>query len=635
MKKCVIYISLLLSLNLRGQSPVLNDTIRIKEVVISSRMTPGSPAGFKTEHIDSMMMNSNAFRDLGDILSGTGTLYIKSYGPGGIATPSFRGTGAAHTILTWNGINISNPMLSQSDFSLIPAGISDEVLINYGSFGSNGTIAGLGGSVDLVNKPDWKTGTDISLSARAGSFSRYSGDIKILTGNSVFQSSTKANLSFYGNNFPFTNRYTGAEPVLQHRSNSGASSRGLLQEFYFSGNRYSLSARAWYQSSYRNLPQPVIALSNNKEHQLDEALRTIIDLRSARSGKDAFLTLAGVFTRLNYVNALAGIDSRNATGNYILRSGFSIRTIQFINLRFVVENDLAIVRSNNYSGNKERNIATVSLIADSKTGKRLNYSFLLREKADGDKLLIPDFSAGADLRITQGYEHFVTAGISRNSRFPSLNELYWNPGGNPALKSEVALGYEIGYRGGQKFGNGISISSSSDFFFNDITDMIWWHPGSSNFWIPENLRDIHTYGIESDLQTDYKGERSVLALKLSWSLTKSVLTTPGNEYPGKQLLYIPVNQAFGYLNYTTEHFYSSLQTIFTDRRFISSDNSEWLPGYSVVNFINGFKFRLGTGKIDLNLKIDNLFSAYYEPVAYYPYPGRSFFITVTYNYSNR
>jgi iron complex outermembrane receptor protein len=75
---------------------------------------------------------------------------------GGTATPSLRGTGAGHTGLTWNGVNISHPMLGQSDLSLVPVGLIDDIQIFYGGASMPLSNGGIGGIINLETHPVWK-----------------------------------------------------------------------------------------------------------------------------------------------------------------------------------------------------------------------------------------------------------------------------------------------------------------------------------------------------------------------------------------------------------------------------------------------------------------------------------------------
>ena len=109
-----------------------HDTINIGEVIISSRKVNSESTGYKKSSIDTTFLKYSSHTSLADVLSQYSGVFIKSYGMGGSATPSFRGTGAGQTGLTWNGININHPMLGQSDLALVPAGLIDDIQIYYG-----------------------------------------------------------------------------------------------------------------------------------------------------------------------------------------------------------------------------------------------------------------------------------------------------------------------------------------------------------------------------------------------------------------------------------------------------------------------------------------------------------------------
>ena len=111
---------------------------------------------------------------------------------GGTATPSFRGTGAGHTQIVWNGININHPMLGQSDLSLIPAGLIDDIQIYYGGASMPLNSGGIGGIINLETRPVWKKETMISLNPGIGSFGQYTGLIKVRSGNIKFSDSYKS-----------------------------------------------------------------------------------------------------------------------------------------------------------------------------------------------------------------------------------------------------------------------------------------------------------------------------------------------------------------------------------------------------------------------------------------------------------
>jgi hypothetical protein len=90
LKNSLLYIVIFFSLNSFGQLSLDSDTVKIREVIISSRMSDSDPAVYKKNKIDTILISTYSNRNLSDLLSETTGIFIKSYGIGGIATPSFR-----------------------------------------------------------------------------------------------------------------------------------------------------------------------------------------------------------------------------------------------------------------------------------------------------------------------------------------------------------------------------------------------------------------------------------------------------------------------------------------------------------------------------------------------------------------
>jgi len=164
---------------LYGQMSFEADTIKINEVVVSRNTINDESAGYKKTMIDSSVMVKYSNSAIADLLSENTEVFIKSYGMGGTATPSFRGTDASHTLVDWNGININSPMLGQTDLSLIPVGIMDDIQIYFGGASMLLNNGGIGGTINIETKPEWKKETLVSLNGAAGSFGSYSGLMKL------------------------------------------------------------------------------------------------------------------------------------------------------------------------------------------------------------------------------------------------------------------------------------------------------------------------------------------------------------------------------------------------------------------------------------------------------------------------
>ena len=615
------------SLHLNGQNPVPADTFKIQEVIISRKQISSSQPGYKFYNIDSLRLKDYSLLPLTDVLDENTSLYIKNYGSGGTATSSFRGTLAGHTKVTWNGININDPMLGQSDFSLIPAGLIDNVMISFGGTSMDLGNGAIGGIINLENEPKWKKQTLFDAGSGAGSLGRYSEFMKVSTGSEHFQSVTKGYFNSAKNDFSYLD--TISIPHQQkNRENNQLNQEGFMQELYFRNSGNVLSARFWYESATRDLPGSTL-YGYAGEKQTDESFRSLVNYDFVKEKVEYFTSVAWMNTNLHYTSKLYSIDSKNSVNTLVIKGGMTIPVREFTRFKVVLNNELNNVESNNYSNNIRRNNASLTLSAERKKGKRFGAVVLLRETLDEKSLLIPDYSAGFEYRIFNGEEHFLKLNLSRNSKIPSLNDLFWNPGGNPNLKNEYAYSYEIGYKLDDHLFQNITLSSELNYFNNYIRDMIQWHPGDSYFWVADNIGRVNSSGFESLLSAKYLFNRLSVDMNAGYSYTIArELNSISSENTGKQLIYIPKNQLNSTLRVDFRNIYAIVGTNFTGRTFTTSDNIAFLKGYARNNITTGVKFNFKENYIDIRFKIENVFDVSYQTIAYYPQPGRTYFLTV-------
>ncbi|MCX6253958.1 MAG: TonB-dependent receptor, partial [Bacteroidia bacterium] len=254
-----------------------------------------------------------------------------------------------------------------------------------------------------------------------------------------------------------------------------------------------------------------------------------------------------------------------------------------------------------------------------------------REIFDKNSFLIPDFSAGLQFRLIDEKDYFLKANISRNSKIPTMNDMFWVPGGNPELRNEYAFMYEFTYEMNRKITKPLNIKYDLSVFCNIIKDMIQWHPGEYSYWTANNIQNVNSTGLESSVSLDYMLNNLNVCLNAGYSFTKAVAggsKTQNDILTGKQLMYIPENQANSSLRVGFRNFYSFWIANLTGRRYITVENSKYLPGYFINNLITGIKLPVKGSSIDINFSIDNLFNVNYQSIAYYPLPGRSYFIKI-------
>jgi iron complex outermembrane receptor protein len=321
-------------------------------------------------------------------------------------------------------------------------------------------------------------------------------------------------------------------------------------------------------------------------------------------------------------------ESRNKVISYILKGGMTIPLGDYSRLKIVISDELNEIKTNNYTDTIWRNNASVTLSAEKLKGKRFGGVVLLRQTLDDKSLLVPDFSAGFEYRIISGEEHYMKLNISRNSKIPSLNDLFWNPGGNHDLKNEHAYSYEIGYKSGQKILPGLTLNSEVNFYNNYIRDMIQWHPVNDTLWMADNIENVNSKGVEFSVNVKYMLNDLSVDLNAGYSYTRAFQRNKENSDASmNQLIYIPKNTANGSVRFTYRNIYTIWGTTFTGKTFTIADNTKFLTSYTLNNLTGGTKLSLGKNIIDLNFRIDNIFNVVYQSIEYYPRPGRSYFLT--------
>src|ERR1035437_9405047 len=84
----------------------ISDTTHVlKEVAIKADRLSAFGTGNKIQQMDSALLAIYSGNNLADLLAQQSLVFIKSYGPGMLSTPSFRGTQADQTAILWNGFN--------------------------------------------------------------------------------------------------------------------------------------------------------------------------------------------------------------------------------------------------------------------------------------------------------------------------------------------------------------------------------------------------------------------------------------------------------------------------------------------------------------------------------------------------
>ncbi len=600
------------------------DTINYKAVEIIENKTPKS---YKTTSFDSSAINNS--ENLSQLLSKNSTVFIKTYGSGSLATVSFRGTGASHTKVQWNGVSLNSPMNGQIDFSLYPTFFFDNAALHHGASGLIDGNGALGGSVIMNNIEIYNKGFSTSLKQSIGSYNSYTTAGKIIYSNNKWFSETKLYNNVSDNDFDFINVAKIDRP-LEIQANSELKQYGIQQAIYRKFKNSSLGGRIWYFNSNRNLPHTMF-INENDENQTDESIRALVEWKGLRNNFQYKVSIALVKDELIYDNKIANIYAKN--NSYLIDN--NIVTKYYLKKKIALSNKINIKYESataNAFLKKQTRFNNSWLIDVTKNLKKLTIDFFNRLIIiDNDiKPIAP--SLGIRYQLLKKEQLYIKANAGLNYNYPTFNDLFWNPGGNENLIPEKAQMTEVGLSY-SKSTKRIVLNTEFTTFYSIVDDWIIWQPTEFGFWSPSNLKKVKNRGIEGLLSISIKINKLSIYSKANYAYTESTNLNAKNDFDSsknKQLIYVPVHK----LNYSLRANYKSFTLIYsyhyTGKRFISTDNNWYLPANFLSNVTVVKKFKISDkSSLSTSFKINNLFNQDYQSIAWRPMAKRNYLFSLT------
>ncbi|HZV12304.1 MAG TPA: TonB-dependent receptor, partial [Candidatus Kapabacteria bacterium] len=165
-------------------------------------------------------------------------------------------------------------------------------------------------------------------------------------------------------------------------------------------------------------------------------------------------------------------------------------------------------------------------------------------------------------------------------------------------------------------------------------DLIVWQPLSGAIWSPININHARSEGIEWSMQWQPMHFLSASFSQQLSSTTKRNASFSGDASEGKQLPYVPQEtfHASVTLSLPQNILQIKANADHASFRYVTSDNSIFIPGYTTLSASVGTQFTLGNIAFAPSLECDNLTDESYQVFPAYPMPLRSFHVTITFQY---
>ena len=388
---------------------------------------------------------------------------INQYGARGqLASINLRGLGASRTSLIWNNLEVNSFTNGQTDFNLISSSVGSLLHVQRGVSSSLRGSGALGGAISIRSDHSFGQRPTLSLSQTVGSFGYRDTRFAWRQGTNKWSYALKFNTLAADNDFKYRDR---GETFRQ--KNAAFKALNIQSDLaYLFSSTTSASFNIWYNKNDRQLQPGKLDFSGDDRLE-DENWRAVLSFnldKNRWSGKyqmgytrdhQVFNANAPLIVNRIYGSA----QSEWQEGSFLLRLGANTNHL--------------FAEAESFEGLVQEN--RVALFGSIKWRlKEIDFIFNARQPIiEGDlKPFSPSLEGNWSLVDNRNESIHLNVKGSRGYRFPTLNDRFWNPGGNPALKSELSTSLESGFS--VKAERGLfHFNGQVQYYLNDVDNWIY------------------------------------------------------------------------------------------------------------------------------------------------------------------
>lgn len=562
----------------------------------------------ETKTYDSISVQKlNDGNDVKATLLSTSHVSLNLQGVNSLATVINRGLPSKLFGVVYHGLRLNSITNGTYDVNLLPTFYFNNMSINVAGNLSTAVFNSAAGLLDLKQK---NNGNSVSI----GQWYRTNADVET---NILWNAkNTKSKFSIGGNLLNYKNSFEFYRSDTKYKSeNNTSKGHNILTDFNHQfNNESSMAIGLWLQDVKRDLPE--IYHRKGYQRQSDQSLRTYINYSTVI--KDRIFKFNAAYADEDLIYQTTSIYSKARTQSIMTTA--MVKTKEFWQLQIGNKYDKA--NATFFKDIKYRNDFFTSL--SKKVGiKNVMIDVLLIQHYVDNKL------APIAGEVSVRKNDFKITAI-KNYTLPGFNDLYWPIGGNIDLKAEKSWQLTTDY----------SHTLHRKLMFNAttysyrISDFIQWLPTAQGYWSPTNVRKIWSRGLETSL--DFKSKIGSYFFKNSYlyTFTKSTYED-AKDQKGKQLIYVPKHKMSNTISIGKNNINLLLNTIFTGKRYESTDNFTFLDPYIILNTKLDYTFQHHFWQFKMGLGIENIFNEDYEFVSSFPMPLRRYMIDIKINFNHK
>lgn len=572
---------------------------------------------------DTSRLPSFFLSDAAQQISYNNAASIRSYGPGVLQTLSINGLGAQHTAIIWEGFNLQSSMNGVFDLSLLPIFQSQRIAVSIGGSSAFFGSGGMAGAIILQTQDD----THPSLEYTANTM--YNNQLQATIGYQIGKVRLKTRMfsRIDANKYAFFARDSKGNQNKQKRVNAPGELYGIQQSADYQFGKQKIALRFWTQEGQRQIPPSIIA-SNSGAFQADNLSNLLLRWNMELERLQVQFESGYFAERIRYRQEIGDIYSDTKAIRWVNRLqliGGSPATLRY---RFGLQYHAESAHSDTYTDNPHRNhFAGWAGIEKSNTAWEWQAHVRYNQyQQDPGRFFSGLFSVTRKL----GVHHSIKLNLSRDFQIPTLNDLFWIPGGNPNLQHEKSWHTSLHYAHKQQFGKH-QLGGNLQIFNYFVSDWIRWQPNNqSGLWEPSNLDKVWSRGINATIFWNYVLPQTTLGISCKPYLGVSTQSLGGfrnlaDLWAGEQLIYTPRVRAAFTFHLQHQHWQFLYRHQYTGLRNTQADGSNTLPNWQTGgveirrNGLPFFHFQM-----HLRFSVENLFNEAYESIPFYPQPLRFF-----------
>lgn len=573
-------------------------------------------AGSMAFELDTTLLKLRPGGDLTAALQYSG-IPVGTQSPGGLTTLQNRGTQTAQNTLYWNGVPLNSPALGSLDLNWFRSMPGDEwTYVASGQTSLHGS-GSAGGSLYLDQRVGGEQG--VNLVAGVGGYGWRSLRLNLRTAPGTWQFRSSFLREQAEMNYPYEHP-RGGDSI---RQNAGYAILGFQQGLAWNmGKSTKAEAQVWVQQHQLQIPGNIYSL-NRKEEQGDFFVRTALLVRHKAKRGVWRGTVSWNSERETYLNLNARIDDTNSAQQF-----YSEAEYRLVYRKILIScgvTGIYVQASGGQKRNAERYQGAFYLMAKGNWGRHdLELGQRLEGTSDG---LFSGWAPSLGYVFHMSDRWRLKAKAQRHYRFPTLNDFYWYPGGNPDLKPEKGYQSEAGVwfvttRDQPAAEAGIQI-------FSLLVDnwVLWVTQENTGQPTPRNVREVWSRGAE------FLGKLAFRAGEMDFILTGSCRYTraevvKSNRLPdaavGHQLRYTPYWNGGATFAVTRKAWKILLGTRYmgTRNELANENPSGEVDAYLLTDLTLGYDFKFGSSGGTLSLAADNVLNTAYAHFRNQPMPGR-------------